>query len=163
MSQPIKPPLHAPSSPYHLISSSEYQERVLNRLDKIILLMKKYLPSPATHFQPTTTELPLEDTMANHFYDKVKVHIELNPNGSTDAPPTWTQDNGSVTMEVAADGNSANFIGTADGVVNWTANALADDPETPDTQETVIGGGSFSFSHSKATSFTPAETEIPLV
>lgn len=98
----------------------------------------------------------------NHFFDKVLVHIVLNPDGALDGPPLWASDNPSVSLAVSTDGLTCDC--SADGDVasdcTVTVTAPVDVPSTPDL-ETISEAFTMTFSHSKATNLNATVSEIP--
>ncbi len=99
----------------------------------------------------------------NHFYDKVKVHIVLAPDGATDGPPTWASDNADVSLVVSADGLTCDCSASGDiaAPATVTVTAPVDVPSTPDL-ETISEAFTMTFSHSKATALNPTVTEVPV-
>ncbi len=99
----------------------------------------------------------------NHFFDKVKVRIQLSPDGAVDSPPSWACDNSDVTLDVSADGLRCDCSAGGDIAAEATVTVTApvDVPATP-TLETISEAFTMTFSHSKATALNATVSEVPV-
>lgn len=146
-----------PSSDEH---DRRWQDKVVNRLDKIIVLLKQLAPRKATslgaayHLTPhtrITRSLAMATIpVVGALFDKVDVVMTLTPNGPLDGVPTWTN-NGNGTLAVADGGLSATLVHPDEtGVIDVHVEAAVDNPDTPEI-EVVSADFTGSWSHSKAT------------
>jgi hypothetical protein len=99
----------------------------------------------------------------NHFWDQSILRLQVQPNGTLDAPPTWAADVSDVLLTVSADGLQCDVLADIDvAAFSVTVSAPADNPSTPEL-ESVSQTFTGSFSHSKATSLGGSFEDIPRV
>lgn len=152
------------------VSAPEIERELRNELRNIVAaLVALQPPKPLPRLKVVgIMEIPRKKgnqpmiQTGNHFFDKVKVRIQLSPDGALDGPPQWTSDNPDIVLEPTTDGLTCDCSANGDIAAPATVivTAPVDVPSTPDL-ETISESFQMTWSHSKATNLNPTLTEIP--